>query len=164
MIRKPLLLALLAALLAAGVATAQDAPKGPKLYRWVDKEGKIHYDQALPPEAVNEARREFNPKTGAAIGSVDRALTPEERAQQAQAEQAAIAAAAAANEQKRQEEIMMASYETEAELRRAYGERIDLARDDHRVNRHQHQEPARKPGDDARPGFGDGTGQPSRAG
>jgi hypothetical protein len=126
MIRKPLLLALLAALLAAGVATAQEKDKGPKLYRWVDKQGKIHYDQALPPEAVNEARREFNAKTGAATGSVDRALTPEEREQQALAEQAAIEAAAAANEQKRREEIMMASYETEAELRRAYGERITL--------------------------------------
>jgi len=126
MIRKPLLLALLAALLAAGVAGAQTKDKGPKLYRWVDKQGKIHYDQALPPEAVNEARREFDAKTGTATGSVDRALTPEEREQQALAEQAAIEAAAAANEQKRREEIMMASYETEAELRRAYGERITL--------------------------------------
>ena len=126
MIRKPLLLALLAALLAAGVATAQEKDKGPKLYRWVDKQGKIHYDQALPPEAVNEARREFNAKTGTATGSVDRALTPEEREQQALAEKAAVEAAAAANEQKRREEIMMASYETEAELRRAYGERVTL--------------------------------------
>lgn len=126
MIRKPLLLALLAALLATGVAAAQEKDKGPKLYRWVDKQGKIHYDQALPPEAVNEARREFDAKTGAATGSMDRALTPEEREQQALAEKAAIEAAAAANEQKRREEIMMASYETEAELRRAYGERIGL--------------------------------------
>jgi len=126
MIRKSLLLATLVALLAAGVAAAQTKDKGPKLYRWVDKEGKIHYDQALPPEAVNEARREFNAKTGAATGSVDRALTPEEREQQALAEKAAIEAEAAANEQKRREEVMMASYETETELRRAYGERITL--------------------------------------
>ena len=126
MIRKSLLLATLVALLAAGVATAQTKDKGPKLYRWVDKEGKVHFDQALPPEAVNEARREFDTKTGAVTGSVDRALTPEEREQQAAAEKAAIEAEAAANEQKRREEVMMASYETEAELRRAYGERITL--------------------------------------
>lgn len=126
MIRRSLFLATLFALLAAGVAAAQTKDKGPKLYRWVDKEGKVHFDQALPPEAVNQARREFDTKTGATIGSVDRALTPEEREQQAAAEKAAIEAAAAANEQKRREEIMMASYETEAELRRAYGERITL--------------------------------------
>jgi hypothetical protein len=126
MMHKPLCLAILVGLLAAGVAGAQDKEKGPKLYRWVDKEGKVHFDQALPPEAVNQARREFSTKSGSVVGSVDRALTPEERAQQAAAEQAAIEAAAAANEQKRQEDIMMASYETEADLRRAYGERITL--------------------------------------
>lgn len=124
MIRKPLCLAILLAVVTAGAAFGQD--KGAKLYRWVDKDGKVHYDQALPPEAVNQARREFSAKTGSATGSVDRALTPEERAAQAAAEQAALDAAAVANEQKRQEEIMMASYETEADMRRAYGERIDL--------------------------------------
>lgn len=123
MIRKPLLLAVLLALAAAGMAHAQS---GPKLYRWVDKQGKVHYDQALPPEAVDQARREFNARTGTATGSVDRALTPEERAQQAAAAQAALAAGAAAGEQKRQEDIMMASYSTEADLTRTYSERIAL--------------------------------------
>lgn len=121
--RKPLLLAVLLALAGAGIAHAQTAPK---LYRWVDKQGKVHYDQALPVEAVDQARREFNTKTGNATGSVDRALTPEERAQQAAAAQAAFAAGAAAGEQKRQEDIMMASYASEADLTRAYSERIAL--------------------------------------
>ena len=125
MIRKSLLLAVLLALAGAGIAHAQT---GPKLYRWVDKQGKVHYDQALPPEAVDQARREFNAKTGNATGSVDRALTPEERAQQAAAAQAALAAGAAAGEQKRQEDIMMASYATEADLTRTYNERIALLR------------------------------------
>ena len=125
MIRKPLCLAVLLALLVAGLADAQ-TKSGPKLYRWVDKQGKVHFDDALPPEAVDQARQEFNARTGSVTGSVDRALTPEERAQLAAAAQAAIVAAAAANEQKRQEDIMMASYETEGEMRRAYGERVAL--------------------------------------
>jgi hypothetical protein len=125
MMRKPLCLAILLTLAVAGMAQAQDKG-GPKLYRWVDKQGKVHYDDALPPEAVNQARREFNPKTGTATGSVDRALTAEERAQLAAAAQAEADAAAVSNERKRQEDIMMASYETEGELRRAYGERIGL--------------------------------------
>ena len=124
MSRKPLFLALAAAILVAGIASAQE--KGPKLYRWVDKQGKVHYDQALPPEAVDQARREFSAKTGTAVGSVDRALTPEERAQLEAAATAAAEAAVAANEQKRLEDIMMASYLTEQDMRRAYGERISL--------------------------------------
>ena len=60
------------------------------------------------------------------MGTVDRALTPEERAAQAAAAEAAAQAQAVALEQKRREDIMMASYETEMDLRRAYGERISL--------------------------------------
>ena len=87
-----LLAAALALALAAGVA-AQDKTDGPKLYRWVDKQGKVHYDDALPPEAVNQARGEYDPKTGNRLGTVARALTAEERA--ALAAQAAAEAKAA---------------------------------------------------------------------
>jgi len=78
-----LILAMLVLLMAASAAQAQDKKK---LYRWVDKQGKVHYDDALPPEAVDQARREFNASNGNSAGSVDRALTAEERAQ-AQASQ-----------------------------------------------------------------------------
>ena len=125
MMRKTLTLAVLATLLAAASAAAQKKD-APKLYRWVDKEGKVHFDQALPPEAVQQARTEFNTETGRTVGTVDRALTPEERAAQAAAAEAAAQAQAVALEQKRREDIMMASYETEMDLRRAYGERISL--------------------------------------
>ncbi len=122
---KLLCLLVMLAVAATGLANAQ-SDKGPKLYRWVDKQGKVHYVDALPPEAVDQARREFSAKTGTATGSVDRALTAEERAQLAAAEKAAAAAAAVSNEQKRQEKIMMASYSSEDDMRRAYAERIGL--------------------------------------
>jgi hypothetical protein len=115
----------LAAAIASGAAFSQVKPKG-KLYRWVDKEGKVHYDDALPPEAVNQARTEFNTKSGMQTAQVDRALTDAERAQQAQAAADAAAAAAKAEEQKHQEEVMLATYSNENDLRRAYGERITL--------------------------------------
>ena len=125
-VRSVLVVALSLAL--ASAAFAQSKSSGPKLYRWVDKQGKVHYDDALPPEAVNEARTEFSTRTGSAVGKVDRALTAEERAAQAAAAAAAEQAAVAANESKRQEAIMMASYATEMDMRRAYGERISLLR------------------------------------
>ncbi len=123
--RTSLSIALVLALAAAGAAHGQ-AKSGPKLYRWVDKQGKVHYDDALPPEAVNQARKEFNARNGNAVGEVERALTPEERAAQAAAAAAAVEAQKGAAEQKRLEDIMMASYETEMDMRRAYGERIGL--------------------------------------
>jgi hypothetical protein len=78
---KTILAVALAATLVAGAVSAQ-SKGGPKLYRWVDKDGKVHYDDALPPEAVNQARTEFSAKTGSVAGQVERALTPEERAAQ----------------------------------------------------------------------------------
>jgi hypothetical protein len=114
---------LVAALISASVS-AQSVKK--KLYRWVDKEGKVHYDDALPPEAVDQARQEFSANTGTETGSVDRALTPEERAQQEAAAKAAAAATMTAEEQARNEQAMLSSYDTEADLRRAYNERLEL--------------------------------------
>lgn len=116
---KTAMISLVALCLLAGSAQAQ------KLYRWVDKDGKVHISDQLPPEAVDQARKEFNTK-GTAIGEVTRALTPEEQARR-QAEQAEAAKAAAEAEMlKRIEEGMLVNYETEDQLRRAYTERTDL--------------------------------------
>jgi hypothetical protein len=102
------------------------APAGKKLYRWVDKQGNIHYDDALPPEAVDQARQEISAKTGNTTSTVARALTPEEQAQQAAAAHQAEIAAASAEAQARNEHAMLTSYGTEADLRRAYGDRLEL--------------------------------------
>ena len=115
------LVAAFCAALAASAVLAQT-----NVYRWVDKDGKVHYDDALPPEAVNQARKEFNASSGSTTGTVDRALTAEERAAlDAKAASEAEAAKAEA-ERKRQEEVMMATYANENDLRRAYGERLAL--------------------------------------
>jgi hypothetical protein len=120
---KSLLAAALVAAIASGAAHGQAKAK---LYRWVDKEGKVHYDDALPPEAVNQARTEFSSKSGNQTAQVDRALTPEELAAQAKAAADAEVAAKQAEEAKRQEEVMLATYSNETDLRRAYGERVNL--------------------------------------
>jgi hypothetical protein len=115
-----------ALILAIVAGAAQAQKKSGKLYRWVDKEGKVHYDDALPPEAVNQARTEFNAKTGTTTGSIDRALTPEERATLEAKAAAEAEAAKVEEERKHQEDVMMATYSDENDLRRAYGERLTL--------------------------------------
>jgi len=125
MIRSIISVAAISALLAAGIASAQqEKPK--KLYRWVDKEGKVQFSDTLPPEAVDQARTEISAQSGMATGTVERALTPEERAAQAIID-AALAKAAQEAEQVRQtEEAMIASFQTEADLKRSFQVRTTL--------------------------------------
>ena len=117
-----LAVALLAAL--AAQADAQTA-KGKKLYCWNENGRKVCGD-ALPAEAAGTSRTEFNSTSGMRTGEVAAALTPEERAA---AEAAALDAAAKAEldaARLRREMAMVESYATEADLRKAFQERIDL--------------------------------------
>jgi hypothetical protein len=118
------------ALLACFAANAAKPPpaKGKKLYCWNQNGQKICGD-ALPPEAADAARTEISAKSGLQLGTVARALTPEERAAaDTTAEQTQVAADAAAIRQRR-DLAMVESYATEADLRHAYGERIGLLDD-----------------------------------
>jgi hypothetical protein len=122
--------ALAAALaLCAAPAQAQKKPSASaqkKLYRWVDAEGKVHVGDTLPADALDRARQEINSRTGDVQATVDRALTPEEKAAQAAEAQRTQAADAIAAQQKRNEDAMLSSYLTEDDLKRAYQERISL--------------------------------------
>jgi hypothetical protein len=84
MTRSLIVLAIAAALAVAvpGEADAQRKPTtttAKKLYRWVDSQGKVQISDTLPPEALSQARREINARTGNALATVGRELTPAER-------------------------------------------------------------------------------------
>lgn len=111
---------------AAGAGAQQKPPK--KLYCWNEKGTRVCGDE-LPPGATDLARTEINAQSGATTGQVARALTADERAAAAEAARQAAAAAVAAAEQKRRDLAMVESYATEADLRKAYGERIALLDD-----------------------------------
>lgn len=117
-----LLASALLLVLASGAA-AQDKTK--KLYCWNENGRKVCGD-ALPAEAASSARTEFNAKSGLRSGQVDRALTGAERIAAAAAEVEAARAAEVDAARVRRELAMVESYATEAELRVAFQERIDL--------------------------------------
>ena len=122
-------IAIVASLVTAPLlAQAPPKPAGKKLYCW-DEGGKRVCGDALPATAVDNARTEISANSGMATGRVNRALTPAER--QAAHQQAALdAQAAQAAQAERMREMAMAeSYATEADLRRAFGERIALLDD-----------------------------------
>jgi len=117
---------LAAALLAALAASAAAQQKGEKkLYCWNENGRKVCGD-ALPAEAADKAREEFNAKSGMRTGEVAAALTPEQRAAAEAAAEAQAALAESEAARNRREQAMAESYATEEELRRAFQERIDL--------------------------------------
>jgi hypothetical protein len=123
MIRTLISLAVLSALLAAGNADAQERKK---LYRWVDKDGKVQFSDALPPEAVDQARTEINSVSGRATASVDRALTDEERIAKEKEDAEKARLEKDAEHARMTEEAMIASFQTEEDLRRSFQVRVEL--------------------------------------
>ena len=121
-LRAALPVALLCAL-SAGAAAQEGTAK--KLYCWEEGGRKVCGD-ALPADAAGAARTVFNAKTGTRTGEVARALTDEERAAAAVAAAEAARTAAEQAAIDRRDQAMAQSYDTEADLRDAFQERIDL--------------------------------------
>ena len=120
--------ALGAALLLGAVLSAHAAPPanaGKKLYCW-DEGGRKICGDALPAAAAAAARTEISAKSGRTLDTVARAMTPEERAAAALAAQQAQQAANLRMQEQRRDIAMVDSYATEADLRRAYGDRSEL--------------------------------------
>ena len=115
----------IALLLVPALALAQRGDTERRVYCWEEGGRKICGD-ALPASAVDAARTERSAATGTLRAEVGRALTDAERDEaEAEARRAAAAAEAAAAERRR-DVAMVESYTTEADLERAYDNRIIL--------------------------------------
>ena len=126
--------ALALALLGPGVAFAQQKPAAAKpgqtasekkIYCWNEGGRKVCGD-ALPASAANSARTEISSRSGMTTGRMDRALTGSERSAADEAAEVARKQAEVLALQQRRDLAMVESYMTEADLRRAYGERTAL--------------------------------------
>ena len=106
--------------LAAGVAGAQ-ADKQKKLYRWVDKNGQVHYGDSVPAEYAEQDRDVLN-KQGLAVGREEGTITPEEAATKAAADKAAR------DEQKRKlrDRVLLQTYQSVQELEILRDNRLEL--------------------------------------
>ena len=118
---KPLLPAFLGLALALCVEAQEK-----KIYRWVDKDGKVHISDQLPPEEVGRARNEYSASTGSLRNDVKTPLSPAEQAAAAERARSEAAALAEAEKAKRIEQGMIANYDNEQALQRAFNERTDL--------------------------------------
>ncbi len=115
-----LLPALLLAL-GAGTSDAQSGKDKTKLYRWVDKNGQVHYGDSVPPEYAEQDRDILN-RQGVPITREQGLVTAEEAAEQA------AAAKAARDEQKRKlrDRVLLQTYQSVRELEVLRDNRLEL--------------------------------------
>ncbi|ACD61283.1 hypothetical protein PXO_02931 [Xanthomonas oryzae pv. oryzae PXO99A] len=106
-------------------ASARDKAADRKLYCWNQNGARVCSD-TLPPEAVNQARDEFNVKSGMRSAEVQRTMSSDERAAAAASEQQRQADLAAEQMRQRTDQAMLMSYQSEDDLRRVFNERIAI--------------------------------------
>ena len=116
---KVLLTAAMLVLLAGGAAAQSDKQK--KTYRWVDKNGQVHYGDSVPAEYAEQDRDVLN-KQGVKVGREEGLITPEEAAVMAAEEKAAR------EEQKRKlrDRVLLQTYQSVMELEVLRDNRLEL--------------------------------------
>ncbi|HUG04271.1 MAG TPA: DUF4124 domain-containing protein [Steroidobacteraceae bacterium] len=114
-----LLLPALLLTLAAGVADAQSGQK--KVYRWVDKNGQVHYGDSVPAEYADQDRDVIN-RQGVTVGREQGLITAEEATAKAAADKAAR------DEQKRRlrDRVLLQTYQSVEELEVLRDNRLEL--------------------------------------
>jgi hypothetical protein len=107
--------------LAAGAAGAATPQSGKKVYRWVDKNGQVHYGDSVPAEYADQDRDVLN-RQGVPVGREEGNITPEEAAAKAAADKAAR------DEQKRKlrDRVLLQTYQSVQELEVLRDNRLEL--------------------------------------
>jgi hypothetical protein len=107
--------------LAAGIADAQSQKGDQKVYRWVDKNGQVHYGDSIPVEYADQDRDVLN-KQGVTVGREQGQVTAEEAAAKVAADKAAR------DEQKRRlrDRVLLQTYQSVEELEVLRDNRLEL--------------------------------------
>ncbi len=85
------------------------------VYRWVDDDGEVHYGHSVPPEYADRAYDRLDHR-GMIQERIDRALTPEERAELAARQALEAEAQAAERNQRTRDQLLLAAYSSEEAL------------------------------------------------
>ena len=102
------------ALFAAGFA---HAGSGPKLYKWVDKQGVTHYGSSIPPEYAAQQSEQLDSQ-GNVIKTTEAQKTPAELAAAQKAQQAAIQQAQAESAAKAHDMVLLDTYTSTKDMER----------------------------------------------
>jgi hypothetical protein len=111
------------ALLFTATAAFGDEKGGHNRYKWRDGQGNLHYDDALPDDALKYGYDVINP-SGIVVKHVDRPRTAEELATDKATAEKTAAAKRAQDDQLRKDQQMLAAYPTEQDLQSAQREQL----------------------------------------
>jgi hypothetical protein len=124
-IRRHIAMVVALAALALPLAGYAQKPDGPKLYRWVDDKGAVHYGDSVPPQYANRDRNVLN-NQGVRVGFEEGEVTAEERAVIVARETEAAAEAAAKAEIVRRDRMLLETYLTVSDIEDLRNRRIEL--------------------------------------
>lgn len=116
---------LVAAALALPTGSNAQRQESSRLYRWVDKNGVVHYGDSVPPEYANIDRNVLNTQ-GVRVGFEEGEVTETERAEIARREAVAEAARAAKAEVARRDRMLLETYLTVADIEDLRDRRLEL--------------------------------------
>lgn len=97
---------------------------GQTVYKWVDEDGNVHYSQTLPPDKVQEQHDKLTAE-GLLAERIERAPTPEERKALERELEALRQEQARQRRQQQQDQMFLATYPTEADVKRSFDVRRD---------------------------------------
>lgn len=115
---------LLLSLLAASVSFAQTKDK-PKLYRWVDDKGVVHYGDHVPPQYANKDRQILN-KEGVAVGFQQGEVTAAQKAEQERKQAAEDKAEEARQNKLRHDRMLLQTYASVQDIKDLRDRRLEL--------------------------------------
>ena len=94
-----------------------------KMYRYVDKDGNVHYTDKPPPEAAQQERTVLNER-GMETDTLDRQLTDEEVAEKKRLDEIEAAKQHVIEEREKRDEMLRQSYTSVADMENARDSRI----------------------------------------
>jgi hypothetical protein len=115
---------LLLALLAASASNAQTQNK-PKLYRWTDNKGVVHYGDHVPPQYANKDREILN-KEGVSVGFQQGEVSAAQKAEQARKKAAEDKAEAARQDKLRRDRMLLQTYTSVQDIEDLRDRRLEL--------------------------------------
>ena len=98
---------------------------GQTLYRWVDKDGVVHYGDSIPPEYATQDRDLLNSQ-GITVGSEQGEITPEERAEMDRIAAAEAAERDALMRQAQRDRMLLNTYLSVADIEDLRDRRLEL--------------------------------------
>lgn len=97
----------------------------PKLYRWVDENGVVHYGDHIPPEYANTDRDILNTH-GIAVGFEEGEITAEERAEMERVAAEAAEAERIRTDRVRRDRMLLETYLSVADIEDLRDRRLEL--------------------------------------